>query len=181
MFGYKFFKLRFIEWKNASLWPAVAPRAKNLHCGARPVVDCTAAWAPDRGPSKADCPAPYIRPFIFVFSNKVSGTGGFMFRAWWGLIWLYCLSQALITTWACLVVWNHSALRTSFRKVPLKRSLYPFSQASQLLTVKREGTRFWRKGWLPNKKKANLNLTIYWKHKVGAKSSDRSLKCQSVT
>ena len=27
------------------------------------------------------CLAPYIRPLIFVFSNKVSGTGGFMFRA----------------------------------------------------------------------------------------------------
>ena len=31
-------------------------------------------------------------------------------------------------TWACLVVWDHSALRTSFRRVPLKRSLYPFSK-----------------------------------------------------
>ena len=30
----------------------------------------------------ASCLAPYIRPLIFVFSNKVSGTGGFMFRAW---------------------------------------------------------------------------------------------------
>ena len=28
------------------------------------------------------CLAPYIRPLIFGFSNKVSGTGGFMFRAW---------------------------------------------------------------------------------------------------
>ena len=28
---------------------------------------------------------------------------------------------------SCGVVWNHSALRTSFRKVTLKRSLYPFS------------------------------------------------------
>ena len=74
------------------------------------------------------CLAPYIRPLIFGFSNKVSGTGGRMFNAWWGLIWLYCLSQTLIATCACRVVWNHSALRTSFRKVPLKRSLYPFSQ-----------------------------------------------------
>ena len=31
---------------------------------------------------KSKCLAPYIRPLIFVFSNKVSGTGGFMFRAW---------------------------------------------------------------------------------------------------
>ena len=28
------------------------------------------------------CPAPYIRPLIFGFSNKVSGTGGRMFNAW---------------------------------------------------------------------------------------------------
>jgi hypothetical protein len=28
------------------------------------------------------CLAPYIRPLIFGFSNKVSGAGGFMFRAW---------------------------------------------------------------------------------------------------
>ena len=28
------------------------------------------------------CLAPYIRPLIFGFSNKVSGTGGFMFNAW---------------------------------------------------------------------------------------------------
>ena len=28
------------------------------------------------------CLAPYIRPFNLVFSNKVSGTGGRMFRAW---------------------------------------------------------------------------------------------------
>ena len=69
------------------------------------------------------CPAPYIRPFIFAFSNKVSGTGGRMFNVWWGLIWLYCLSQTLIATWACRVLWNHSALRTSFRKVPLKWAL----------------------------------------------------------
>ena len=27
------------------------------------------------------CPAPYIRPLIFGFSNKVSGTGGRMFNA----------------------------------------------------------------------------------------------------
>ena len=27
------------------------------------------------------CPAPYIRPVIFVFSHKVSGTGGRMFNA----------------------------------------------------------------------------------------------------
>ena len=26
--------------------------------------------------------SPYIRPAIFVFYNKVSGTGGFIFRAW---------------------------------------------------------------------------------------------------
>ena len=31
---------------------------------------------------QADCPAPYIRPLIFGFSNKVSGTGGRMFNAW---------------------------------------------------------------------------------------------------
>ena len=31
---------------------------------------------------KIACLAPYIRPLIFGFSNKVSGTGGFMFRAW---------------------------------------------------------------------------------------------------
>ena len=46
--------------------------------------------------------APYIRPFIFGFSNKVSGTGGRIFRAWWSLIWLYRLSQALTATLACL-------------------------------------------------------------------------------
>ena len=28
------------------------------------------------------CLAPYIRPLIFGFSNKVSGTGGRMFNAW---------------------------------------------------------------------------------------------------
>ena len=33
-------------------------------------------------PKIGDCLAPYIRPLIFGFSNKVSGTGGFMFRAW---------------------------------------------------------------------------------------------------
>ena len=27
------------------------------------------------------CPAPYIRPFIFGFSNRVSGAGGRMFNA----------------------------------------------------------------------------------------------------
>ena len=31
---------------------------------------------------KRKCLAPYIRPAIFVFYNKVSGTGGFIFRAW---------------------------------------------------------------------------------------------------
>ena len=30
---------------------------------------------------EGDCPAPYIRPLIFGFSNKVSGTGGRMFNA----------------------------------------------------------------------------------------------------
>ena len=30
---------------------------------------------------KALCLAPYIRPLIFGFSNKVSGTGGRMFNA----------------------------------------------------------------------------------------------------
>ena len=32
-----------------------------------------------------------------------------------------------MTTCACFVVVNHSALSTSRRKVPVKRSLYPFS------------------------------------------------------
>ena len=59
---------------------------------------------------------------------------------------------------------------------------WPIKKASQLLTVKREGTRFWRKGWLPQPlTKASLNLTIYGKHNVRAQSSDRYLKCQSVT
>ena len=31
----------------------MAPRAKNLRLMAKNVVDCTAAWAPDRGPRKA--------------------------------------------------------------------------------------------------------------------------------
>jgi hypothetical protein len=30
---------------------------------------------------RASCLAPYIRPLIFGFSNKVSGTGGRMFNA----------------------------------------------------------------------------------------------------
>ena len=42
--------------------------------------------------------SPLYSSIHFVFSNKVSGTGGFMFRAWLGLIWLYCLSQILIAT-----------------------------------------------------------------------------------
>ena len=29
----------------------------------------------------SQCPAPYIRPLIFGFSNRVSGTGGRMFNA----------------------------------------------------------------------------------------------------
>ena len=33
-----------------------------------------------------------------------------------------------MTIYACLVVVNHSALITSRRRVPLKRSFYPFSQ-----------------------------------------------------
>ena len=51
-----------------------------------------------------------------------------MLRAWWGRIWLYCLSYFPMTALACLVVENHSALRTSPLSVPLKRSLQPFSQ-----------------------------------------------------
>ena len=35
-----------------------------------------------------------------------------------------------MTLWACRVVTNHSALRTSRRRVPLKRSLYPFNLKS---------------------------------------------------
>ena len=31
---------------------------------------------------RRSCLAPYIRPLIFGFSNKVSGTGGRMFNAW---------------------------------------------------------------------------------------------------
>ena len=32
--------------------------------------------------SLLQCPAPYTRPLIFGFSNKVSGTDGRMFNAW---------------------------------------------------------------------------------------------------
>ena len=38
--------------------------------------------AGDKRKTTHQCLAPYIRPLIFGFSNKVSGTGGFMFRAW---------------------------------------------------------------------------------------------------
>ena len=55
------------------------------------------------------CLSPYIRPLIFGFSTRVSGAGGRMFNAWWGLIWLYCLSQTLIATWACLE-WQQQGL-----------------------------------------------------------------------
>ena len=70
---------------------------------------------------------PYFRPFVGVFTNKVSGTGGRIFRAWSGLIWLYFLSQRLMATSACLVVWTHSALSTCYRKVLLRRSFYHVS------------------------------------------------------
>ena len=40
-------------------------------------------WPRGTGQSTGQlCLAPYTRPLIFGFSNKVSGTGGFMFRAW---------------------------------------------------------------------------------------------------
>jgi len=41
---------------------------------------------------------------------------------------LYCLSHWLMTICACFVLVNHSALSTSWRRVPLKSSLYPFCQ-----------------------------------------------------
>jgi hypothetical protein len=36
----------------------------------------------DKSFSEQHCPARYIRPLIFGFSNRVSGTGGRMFNAW---------------------------------------------------------------------------------------------------
>ena len=49
-----------------------------------------------------------VQPLIYVpFFNRVSGAGGFMFRAWWGRMWLYCLSHALIAVWAPLqLAWD---------------------------------------------------------------------------
>ena len=55
-----------------------------------------------------------VQPLNYVpFFNRVSGTGGLMFRAWWGRMLLYCLSHALIAVWACFVVTNHSAFKIS--------------------------------------------------------------------
>ena len=62
-------------------------------------------------------------PFYVPLPDRVSGTGGRMFRAWCGRMWLYRCSQVSMTVWACLIEVNHSALRTSLRRVPLKRSL----------------------------------------------------------
>ena len=65
-----------------------------------------------------------VQPLIYVpVWFRVSGRGGRIFRDWCGLIWLYCLSHILMTIWAWSMLVNHSALRTSWRRVPLKRSL----------------------------------------------------------
>ena len=45
----------------------------------KPMCSCVRVAS---GSVMSNCLAPYIRPLIFGFSNKVSGTGGRMFNAW---------------------------------------------------------------------------------------------------
>lgn len=51
-----------------------------------------------------------------------------MLRAQWSLVCLYCRSHTFMAVFAYLIDWNHSAFKISWRIVPFRLSLYPFSQ-----------------------------------------------------
>jgi len=88
--------------------------AKTIHGGNREAFRSLKHRSPDFAVQPL-----YSVPLIERFSNSVSGTGGRMPRAWWGLMVLYWCSHTLMAHWACRRVWNHSALSTSRRSVPI--------------------------------------------------------------
>lgn len=78
---------RFDVYGDMAAWSAYCRVAANQFRVQQLVCACHKERQATLRDAEPQCLAPYILPVIFVFSNKVFGTGGFIYKAWWGLIW----------------------------------------------------------------------------------------------